>query len=297
MTITRQKEKSALAQSETEGVSVNGHSHAEEPISLDGMIVSEEEYWANYYDGSDSSSDISYEWNNGVLEEKPLSDYRRVTMYGWFLMLLRAYLETNPIAKMLFLEVGFRLPLPHKTTIRKPDISVIRNDNPVPLNDTDMSYKGICDLCVESLSVSRKQEIERDTVVKKGEYAGAGVQEYFILDPDDRTAFYQRNRAGVYEPLEADDEGILRSNVLPGFQFRVADLFAMPTLEEMADDPVYRPFVLLQYQSVKERAAMAEDRAETAEERAQQAEERAAAEMARADRYAAILRELGITDN
>jgi hypothetical protein len=65
----------------------------------------------------------------------------------------------------------------------------------------------------------------------------------------------------------------------------------------MADDPVYRPFVLLQYQSVKERAAMAEDRAETAEERAQQAEERAAAEMARADRYAAILRELGITDN
>lgn len=291
MTITHQKVKSSAVQTEIERVRVNGHSQVAESISLDGMAVSEEAYWAHYYE----ESDISYEWNNGVLEEKPLSDYRRVTMYGWFLMLLRAYLETNPIAKLLFLEVGFRLALPDKTTIRKPDISVIRNDNPVTLHDKDMSYKGICDLCVESLSVSTKKEIQRDTVVKKGEYAGAGVQEYYILDPDDRTAFYQRNASGVYEPLEADAEGILCSQVLPGFQFRVADLFSMPTLEELADDPVYSSFVLLQYQSVKQRAEIAEERAETAEERAQQAEERALAEKTRADRYAAILRDLGIT--
>ena len=287
MTTTRQKGKRLVEQIEAERVTVNSHSQVEEPISLDGMVVSEEEYWANYYDESDINSDISYEWNNGVLEEKPLSDYRRVTMYGWFLMLLRAYLETNPVAKLLFLEVGFRLALSNKTTIRKPDISVICNDNPVPLGDTDMSYRGVCDLCVESLSVSRKKEIERDTVVKKGEYERAGVQEYYILDPGDRTVFYQRNPSGEYEPLEADAEGILRSKVLPGFQFRVADLFSMPTLEELADDPVYRPFVLLQYQSVKQRAEMAEEQAEIAEKQA-------AAEKARADRYAAVLRDLGV---
>ncbi len=255
------------------------------------MAVSEEEYWAQYYE----KSDTSYEWNNGILEEKPVSDYRRATLYGWFLILLRAYLETHPVAKMLFLEMGFRLALPDKTTIRKPDLFVIRNDNPVPLGDRDFTYRGIGDLCVESLSVSTKKEIERDTVVKKSEYEGIGVQEYYILDPDDRTVFYQRNPMGKYEPMEADAEGILRSQVLPGFQFRVADLFSMPTLEELADDPIYSSYILLKYQTVKQRAELAEERAEMAENRAELAEERVAAEKARADRYAAILRDLGIS--
>ncbi|MBI3958270.1 MAG: Uma2 family endonuclease [Chloroflexi bacterium] len=285
---THQNESQTVEQTPTQRVSVNGHSKVEEPVSLDGMAVSEEEYWAQYYEKSDTNSDTSYEWNNGILEEKPVSDYRRATMYGWFLLLLRAYLETHPIAKMLFLEMGFRLALPDKTTIRKPDLFVIRNDNPVPLGDTDFTYRGIGDLCVESLSVSTKKEIERDTVVKKSEYEGIGVQEYYILDPDDRTVFYRRNSMGKFEPMEADAEGILRSQVLPGFQFRVADLFSMPTMEELADDSIYSSFILLKYQTVKQRA-------EVAEERAELAEERAAAEKARADRYAAILRDLGIS--
>jgi Uma2 family endonuclease len=265
--------------------------------SAHGLQVSEELYWARYYE----DPDVSYEWNNGILEEKPLPDYRRVTLYGWFLMLLRSYLEINPIAKLLFLEMGFRLALPDKTTIRKPDLFVIRNDNPVPLHDSDRSYHGISDLCIESLSDSTKEEVERDTVVKKLEYAVVGVKEYYILDPDDEMAFYRRNQAGIYEPIRPDAEGLIHSEVLPGFRFRIADLYAMPTLETMADDPIYRPFVLLKYQAEKQRAAMAQEQAEMAHERAQiaevraeTAEVRAAVELARAERYAAMLRDLGI---
>jgi len=211
--------------------------------------------------------------------------------------------------------MGFRLALSNKTTIRKPDLFVIRNDNPAPLHDRDRSYRGVCDLCVESLSDSTREEIERDTLVKKQEYADIGVKEYYILNPDDQIAFYRRNSLGAYEPIQPDSEGVLHSDVLPGFQFRVADLYSVPTLETLAGDPVYRHFVLLQYQAVKQQAATAQERAElaeeraelaenqteaakeraeVAEERAERAEERVADEKARADRYAAILRDLGI---
>ena len=59
----------------------------------------------------------------------------------------------------------------------------------------------IRDRCVESLSDSSREESERDTVVKKREYAVVGVKEYYILDPDGQMAFYRRNAAGAYEPL------------------------------------------------------------------------------------------------
>jgi Uma2 family endonuclease len=297
MTDIQQKESVPIR--EVYPAATNGHQSVESWESLDGLAVTEEVYWARYYE----AADVSYEWNNGILEEKPVSDYRNVTIYRWFLMLLHAYLEVNPIAKLLLLETGFRLALPDKTTIRKPDLFVVRNDNPVPMQETDRSFRGICDLCVEILSDSTKAEVERDTVVKKEEYAQIGVDEYYILDWNERTVFYQRTPTGTYEPIQPDTDGVLHSEVLPGFQFRVTDLHTQPSMEEMAEDPVYRHFVLLKFQAVKERAEVAEERAEVAEERAEVAEERAevaeeqaAAEKLRAERYAAKLRELGIED-
>ncbi len=254
-----------------------------EPLSQHGKAVSEEEYWLHYYE----HSDISYEWNNGILEEKPLPDYRRITMYGWFLVLLRSYLEVNPIAKLLFLEVGFRLAMGERTSIRKPDLFVIRNDNPVVLQDRDRSYHGIADLCVESLSDSTREEVERDTIIKKDEYALVGVKEYYILDPDDEMAFYRRAASGRYTRIQPDTDGVIHSEVLPGFRFRIADLHSMPSMETMAHDPLYQPFVLVKYQAEIRRAQAAEERAEAAEERAEQ-------ERIRAAWLAARLRELGV---
>lgn len=293
------------------GFDDNGAANLIEPRSEHGKAISEEEYWQHYYE----HPDISYEWNNGILEEKPLPDYRRITMYGWFLVLLRAYLEVNPIAKLIFLETGFRLPMGKKTSIRKPDLFVIRNDNPIALLDRDRSYRGIADLCVESLSDSTREEVERDTVVKKGEYALVGVKEYYILDPDDEMAFYRRTASGRYARIQPDGDGVIHSEVLPGFRFRIDDLHYMPSLETMAHDPLYQPFVLVKYQAEIQRAeeaqasaeeawalaAASEERAEEAwaiaaasRERAEVAEQKAEEERRRAERLAARLRELGV---
>ena len=249
----------------------SGQEENGEPRSLAGLRVSEERYWAEFYE----DPDICYEWNDGTLEEKPLPDYEQVLLYGWFQQLLRCFLTVHPIAKLLYLEMGVRFQLPRKTAIRKPDLFVVRHDNPLPLGNNDRSYRGICDLCVESLSDSNKKEIERDTKQKKGEYEAAGVHEYYILDARGAyTTFLQRTPRGVYVPI-IPDQGVIRSTSLPGFQFRIIDLYHQPSLLALSADEVYQGFVLPEYQQEKARADL---------------------EKARADRLAAKLRELGIDE-
>jgi Uma2 family endonuclease len=234
--------------------------------------VTEAEYWEKYYD----NPDVIYEWNNGLLEEKPVSDYENVLMYLWFLELLRHFLKTHPIASITALELGFRLNLPPHCSIRRPDLSVILNNNPVPLQLSDRSYQGICDICIEVLSDSKPEEIERDTVTKFWEYEAAGVKEYYILySKGEPMAFYRLNRQGVYVPIKRVQDDLIQSTVLPGFQFRVSDLFNQPSEKQMAFDPVYDKFVLPYYQEEK-RKAQEEKRKAEAEKRARQKAERLA---------------------
>ena len=231
--------------------------------------VSEAEYWEKYYDYV-GPEDHQYEWNNGYLEEKPMSDYVSFLMYKWFLKLLDSFLEVYPQADIIGLEMGFRLVLPHKTVIRKPDLGVVLNSNPVPLGPFDPSYRGIFDICIESLSYSTPKEVKRDTVTKKREYAQAGVKEYYILDSrGQQTRFYQLTPGGIYRPIPPTSDGVMGSTVLPGFQFRLTDLQRQPSLEQLSDDPVYSAFVLPALQAAK-RAQQAEaDARQVAEAQAQ----------------------------
>ena len=202
--------------------------------------VPENVYWEEYYE----LSDIHYEWNDGLLEEKPVSDYEANKMFLWFMELLGHFIKVNPIGKIMTLEMGFRMKIARKIIIRKPDAGVILNINPVELNGPDISYSGIVDLCVEVLSDSNKKNIERDTKVKKEEYCLGGVQEYLIIDgKGKRTVFYHRLKSGKYAEIEPV-KGILKSRILPNFQFRIADLRNHPSLEKMSEDEVYRDFVM-----------------------------------------------------
>lgn len=223
--------------------------------------VPESVYWEEYYE----HPDVSYEWNNGRLEENSVSDYLTYQVYAWFVSLLRHFLETNPIAGVVGLETGFRLALPHKVVIRKPDLGVVRNDNAIPLRPLDRRYRGIFDLCIEALSDSTEEESARDEVVKKQEYAAGGVPEYYILHHDrQKLAFYRLTRGGVYQPIPSDG-GVVRSAILPGFQFRPEDLRRRPPMKSLRLDAVYRDFVLpgwLRAEQERDRAEEARDRAE-----------------------------------
>ena len=121
------------------------------PSAKEPLRVSEAEYWKTYYEYPDRS----YEWNNGLLEEKtkrrpPMSDFLSISLYRWFSRLLEEYLTVFPIGQIMILEMGFRLELgKQKVSIRKPDLAVILHSNPVEAKPLDRSFRGVCDLCIE----------------------------------------------------------------------------------------------------------------------------------------------------
>ncbi|MCP4108273.1 MAG: Uma2 family endonuclease, partial [Desulfobacteraceae bacterium] len=227
---------------------------------------------------------FSYEWNDGVLEEVPVSDREGFLQYKWFLTLADNFLTVFPEGELFGLEIGFRLRLPRKTSIRKPDLAVVLNSNPAVFRLRDRTYSGTADICIEVVSDSSAEQVRRDTVVKKLEYDIIGVGEYYILDPKgNETAFFRRGRAGRYVKIKPAKGGIIKSGILPGFQFRISDLYSRPSLENMSGDAVYSKFALPFYQAEKQRAEREEQRAEREEQRAEQEKQRAEQEKQRAE--------------
>jgi Uma2 family endonuclease len=254
------------------------------PVSEHGHIVSEEEYWKNYYE----HPYVKYEWVDGKLEEVGVSNFSTYSMLGWLNFLLKLYLETYKAGKIVTHEFGFRLDLGNTVSIRIPDLAVVLNENPTELKGTDRSFKGTYDLCVEAIS-EFKSDIERDTKDKKIEYETVGVKEYYILDETNKNMFfYRRNQFGFFEQIRPIEGDIICSEALRGFYFRISDLLKQPSLEEIVEDDLYKIFAFPAYEREKQRADWEKQRAEWEKQRAD-------FEKQRADRLAAKLRSLGIS--
>ena len=249
----------------------NHSSHTRVPPSAkEPLVVSEAEYWKVYYE----HPECQYEWNNGLLEEKPMPDFLSISLYQWFFRLLEEYLTVFPIGRMMVLEMGFRLELgDNEVSVRKPDLAVILHSNPVEAKPLDRSFNGVCDLCIEFLSDSTPSEVERDTVHKKEEYAKAGVAEYYIFDRlHKHTAFYSLNEQGDYERMESQEPGVIHSRVLDRFAFRLEDLEKQVAFEKLIEDPLYQPFLLKSFQ--QERQQKEKERQQKEKERQQKEQER-----------------------
>jgi Uma2 family endonuclease len=257
-----------------------------EPVSQDGRLVSEHEYWSRWY----SESDIKYEWNDGRLEEKPVSNYGTLLCFAWLGELLRWFLRSHPVAQESVPDMGFRLALPHKTVIRRPDLALVRRDNPQPLLPLDASYHGVYDLCIEALSDLSQAGIARDAETKKAEYAAGGVREYYILHKErEHLAFFTLDQeTGRYRPIEPRDD-VIHSEALPGFRFRIDDLLALTDITDLRHDPVYSDYLLPAWREAEEQAKAEAARAEAETARAEaesqariKAEQHAQAEAKRA---------------
>ena len=252
----------------------------------DGRYVTLEEYWVKWYENPYRDIDVSYEWNNGRLEACPPHTAPQLALCAWFLDLLRSYVSTLPIAKLINLGVGFVLtmedpaePCGERKAVRKPDIGVLLKSNPAPWGGVDQRHVGgVCDIVVEAISDFTPEEVLRDTEEKKRDYALAGVKEYYILDPSgEHMRFYRLIAGGRYEEIEPDAEGVIGSEVLPGLQFRMEDLDRQRDIVELALDDVYFGYVFPGYRAA---VAKAEAEARRADEATQRAEEEAAARRA-----------------
>ncbi len=105
----------------------------------------------------------------------------------------------------------------------QPDVVVLASDN---LSDVEGAqyFKGIPELVIEVLS-PRTRRLDLDVKLKA--YEQAGVPEYWIVDPQQRTVllFNQQGHRGFQELGRFGGDDVVRSRMLAGFELKVADLF------------------------------------------------------------------------
>ena len=111
---------------------------------------------------------------------------------------------------------------------RDPDVVVLLNPNHPGRGPDEWEY---ADLCVEVVS---PDDPDRDYVDKRRDYAAAGVPEYWIVDPRDRTDADPRGRTvrvlslagGEYSETVFEEGETAAGAVLPGFAVDVTACLA-----------------------------------------------------------------------
>lgn len=162
------------------------------------------------------------EWVDGeVVEMSPVtSEHARVVAY--LQALLRVFAEQTASGEVFgepfHMKTGPDLPG------RSPDVIFVANDRTHTI--LRMCLAGPANLAIEVVS---PDSLHRDREEKFAEYERGGVGEYWIVDPDARTAdFYQRNAEGRYQAVPADTDGVYRSREVPWFWLRVDWLWQRP---------------------------------------------------------------------
>ncbi|MCL4204921.1 MAG: Uma2 family endonuclease [Pirellulaceae bacterium] len=160
---------------------------------------------------------------DGRLEVLPIPTITHQLIVKFLCSLLEAYLQEHPGGAVLFAPLPVQLS---SGTYREPDLVYLSARR---LAETD-KYPAGADLVVEVLSEGEAAR-QRDLVIKRREYAQAGIAEYWIIDPQQRSISVltlkdsEYREAGVYEAGQT-----ARSLLLAGFAveldavFRAADI-------------------------------------------------------------------------
>ncbi len=111
--------------------------------------------------------------------------------------------------------------MPEMQSERHPDISVYLT---APPTDEPQPWEySIPEIVVEIVSES---SADRDYRIKPDEYLKAGVRLLWIFDPRDRTVTVLTRRGDQWREQKLDSTGVLKTNMLPGFELKIADVFA-----------------------------------------------------------------------
>jgi len=101
----------------------------------------------------------------------------------------------------------------------QPDVLVICDDKKL---ENDKYCNGAPDLVIEILSPSTSQF---DRIVKMDKYMQAGVREYWITDPDDKSITVHLLENGKYVIRKYSESDIISVNILEGCKIKLNDIF------------------------------------------------------------------------
>lgn len=131
---------------------------------------------------------------------------------------LRSFVETQEAGVVYVAPLDVYLA---KTEAYQPDLLFISNDRRGIISDDGI--EGAPDLVAEVLSPSTAYH---DLTKKKRVYEEAGVREYWVVDPEDRTVTVYENAEHGFTPIsKAHETGSAQSQLLSGFHLTLDALF------------------------------------------------------------------------
>lgn len=164
-----------------------------------------------------------------VFKMSPAPNVRHQRISGFIFNEVYNHLRGN-FCQVFTAPFDVRLPLPpHKVkgdkidTVVQPDIVVICD----PAKLDEQGCIGAPDIVIEILSPGNTRREMKD---KMELYQSAGVQEYWVVDPEHEfIIIYTHNEAGLYSgSVPYTEDTVLTSKVLGHFQMDVGSVFALP---------------------------------------------------------------------
>ena len=172
-----------------------------------------------YKDYASWTTDDRFELIDGVpYLMSPAPSYRHQIVIGAIYSQLAGYLKGKPCKVIVS---PFDVRLNHDKgddIVVQPDIVVICDKNKLD----DKGCKGAPDMIVEVLSPSSAR---LDTLVKFQKYQNAGVKEYWIVDPNIKTAVVHILKDGEYLTRVYSDTDIIPVHVLSGCEINMQEVF------------------------------------------------------------------------
>ena len=132
--------------------------------------------------------------------------------------LLDRHVEAGDLGSVLYAPLDIRFTR-HDVLI--PDIIFIARDRLQIIGD--VAIVAPPDLVVEILSPGTRR---RDLKIKRALYARFGVQEFWIVDPYERSVQVLTRAGDAYEAIPLAEDRTIRSRVLPHIHMTLAMIFA-----------------------------------------------------------------------
>lgn len=164
--------------------------------------------------------DVKAEWINGDVITMSPATLLHVRISRLLVSLLQEFGASRKLGEALGPEFTVRLDTQRR---RIPDVIFVGTDRLSRLQPG--CFEGAPNLIVEVVS---DDSVERDWRDKYFEYEAAGVDEYWIVDPQyQRIAPYSLGADRAYRPI-AEQDGRFSSTAVPGFYLRAEWLWTEP---------------------------------------------------------------------
>jgi Uma2 family endonuclease len=160
------------------------------------------------------------EMSEGRLEVLAVPTEEHQLLVAFMYEALKSFVAARSLGIVLFAPLRIQL---WEGKYREPDVVFLLATNAAKRGDR--CWRG-ADLVMEVVS---EDDPDRDLVVKREEYAQAGIAEYWIIDPRDSTMIVLgREEHAVHYAYQADYHigDVAQSRLLPGFEVRVSDVFS-----------------------------------------------------------------------